>query len=180
MRIIQQPRSRYAPRHTAPGRAKPVLVARRRLRHALALTSSAILLTAALTAAAIVRPHTTISACPSGLTSAEGGLIAIEGCPGQAAPAVPPQPRAVVYSGPRFGFSGPSDIAAGAGRLWVSNVLGNSVTQLRADPGKWAATLPGGRYGFAGPEALAAGAGELWVANVQANSVIEINATTGR
>ena len=102
-----------------------------------------------------------------------------EGCPGQVAPAVPPRPRAVVYSGPEYGFSGPSGIAAGASRLWVSNLLGNSVTQLRAGTGKWAATLPGGHYGFAGPEARAAGTGGLWVANVQANSVIEVNAATG-
>ena len=129
---------------------------------------------------AIVAPQTTIiSACPTSLTSTGGRLIAVEGCPGPAAPSLPPRPQAAVYSSPRYGFSGPSGIAAGPARLWISNVLGNSVTQLRSGTGKLAATLQADRYGFQGPEALAVGAGELWVANVQANSVIEINASTG-
>src|SRR3984957_19212800 len=44
-----------------------------------------------------------------------------------------PAPR--VFADPADRLSGPSAAAAGGGRLWITNVLGNSVTELSAASG---------------------------------------------
>ena len=86
----------------------------------------------------------------------------------------PPSVR--VYRGGGYGWHGPSAVMASAG-VWVTNVLGNTVTRIPSGNGK-PLTLPAG-YGFNGPNALAIGSGHVWIANVPANSITEVNAASG-
>ena len=86
----------------------------------------------------------------------------------------PPSVR--VYRGGAVRLHGPSAVTAGAG-VWVTNVLGNTVTRIPAGQGE-PLTLPAG-YGFDGPNALAIGDGHVWIANVPANSITEVNEASG-
>jgi hypothetical protein len=87
-------------------------------------------------------------------------------------------PSVHMFRGRRYSFDSPSAILAGAG-VWVTNVLGDTVTRLPAATGGKVLTLPSG-YGFDGPNALALGHGDLWIANVPANSITEVSASTGK
>ena len=81
---------------------------------------------------------------------------------------------------PGYGLRGPSAAAISGGRLWVANVLGNSVTELSASSGAHLRTLGSSAYEFHGPNAIAVAGDHVWVANVPGNSVTEVSAKNGR
>ena len=107
-------------------------------------------------------------------------------CPGDAGrssgPVRPTTATAVVasvYEGAKDRLSGPSAVAATGSRVWVTSVLGNSVTALNARTGASAAVLPVGTDGFHGPDAIAIGGSHIWIANVPGNSFTELNSAAG-
>jgi hypothetical protein len=104
------------------------------------------------------------------------GMVAavfVAGAPaGQAASAAAPTP-------PRASeFDAPSGLAFGGGHLWVTNLAGNSVTEIDPSTGRWIKTLGGDSYGFHRPTAIASTGSHLFVAN-RAGSVSELRAKDG-
>jgi hypothetical protein len=82
------------------------------------------------------------------------------------------------YSGGSYGFADPRAIAFDGTHIWVANLAGNSVTELKASDGDWVRTLSGGSYGFSNPEGVAFDGTHIWVANWD-NSVTELDASDG-
>jgi DNA-binding SARP family transcriptional activator/ABC-type transport system substrate-binding protein/streptogramin lyase len=69
----------------------------------------------------------------------------------------------------------PSAIATGAGGVWVTDDVDNTVTRIDpASANAVASTTPVGR----GPSAVATGAGAVWVANTQDNTVARVDPRT--
>jgi YVTN family beta-propeller protein len=69
----------------------------------------------------------------------------------------------------------PSAIATGAGGVWVTDDVDNTVTRIDpASANAVASTTPVGR----GPSAVATGAGGVWVANTQENTVARVDPRT--
>jgi hypothetical protein len=69
-------------------------------------------------------------------------------------------------------------MALAAGRLWVLNTAGNSVTEIDATTGRRVAVLAGVAYRFHHPTAIAAYQHAIWVASV--SSVTRIALPLGR
>jgi hypothetical protein len=90
---------------------------------------------------------------------------------GQAAMTGLPSMR--ILASKRYLFDGPSAVAARTHHLWVTNVLGNPVTELATTSSNRTVNLPAADYSFDGPNALAMGKHDFWVANAPANSVTE-------
>src|SRR5215475_4376901 len=78
-----------------------------------------------------------------------------------------------------YGFDGPNALAIGGGHVWVANVPGNSIIELKQSSGKLIRQFSTG-YGLASPYALLIHGKHLWVANSASNSVTEIGANSGR
>jgi hypothetical protein len=95
--------------------------------------------------------------------------------------AVPPATRHRTSTSTVFGrgFSGPDAIAADGAHVWVSNGLGNSVTELSAKTGQLVRAISGSSYKFNDPDAVVSDATDVWVANYDGHSVTELSATTG-
>jgi DNA-binding beta-propeller fold protein YncE len=175
--------SGYTPRHSAAPALKVVRRPRRVIEPAVAgqerrrsnraqvaiISATALALVAFVTYFGTRAEPDTVSACTGAncANTANGGTVS---GPPSGLPAVR------VYRGGRYALRGPSAVLVGAG-VWVTNVLGDSVTRIPPGHGK-ALTLAAG-YGFDGPNALAIGNGHVWVANVPANSIIELNQSTG-
>ena len=66
-----------------------------------------------------------------------------------------------------------------AGRLFVANASGNSVTELRPSTGGYERVVSGSQYKFDYPDAITADGADLFVANENGKSVTEISAATG-
>src|SRR5580698_3760090 len=79
-----------------------------------------------------------------------------------------------------YHFHGPSAVATDGASVWVTNVLGNSVTAFSASSSGHVRNLPETEFSFDGPNALAIGGGHVWVANVPADTVTELTEPTGR
>ena len=77
------------------------------------------------------------------------------------------------------GLNGSSGIAVGAGKVWVANANGDSVTELDATNGHVVRVIEAGPCGFDWPMGLASSGGDLWVANLYGNSLTEIDESTG-
>lgn len=75
-------------------------------------------------------------------------------------------------------FDGPSAIVALDGDLWVTNEVGNSLTQVAASNGTWLKTYRSARFGFNSPDAIAALGSHLFIANA-GGSVSEVLASNG-
>ena len=58
----------------------------------------------------------------------------------------------------------------------MTNIIGNSVTELDASNGLWVQTLSGGSYGFDGPEGIAFDGTHIWVTNSSGTSVSDVPA----
>ena len=61
--------------------------------------------------------------------------------------------------------------------LWITNLLGASVTELNASNGSLVRTVSGGSYGFNAPSGIAFDGHNLWVADTNGNSATELAAT---
>ena len=76
-------------------------------------------------------------------------------------------------------FNDPSGLAISAGRLWVANELGNSVTEINPANGSWLASFGNaGAYGFSHPDAITHIGANLFVVNA-GGSVTEMTANGG-
>ena len=75
-------------------------------------------------------------------------------------------------------FDSPSGLAFGGGHLWVSNEMGNSVSEINPTNGLWIATLNSKIYGFRRPTAITRYGPYLFVANA-VGSVSELRASNG-
>jgi DNA-binding beta-propeller fold protein YncE len=73
-------------------------------------------------------------------------------------------------------FDAPSGLAFGGGHLWVTNLAGNSVTEIDPSAGTWIRTLRASSYGFKAPIAIASSGPDLFVAN-ETGSLTEIRAS---
>lgn len=82
-----------------------------------------------------------------------------------------------------YAFDQPAGIAFDGSHLWVTNQLGNSVTEFNADDGSWIRTLSGPQYGFDGPNGIVFDGTHLWVSNFGVDgvgsSVTELDADDG-
>ena len=81
-------------------------------------------------------------------------------------------------SGSSYGFDAPFGITYDGSDLWVTNVFGNSVTEVAAS-GSLVRTLSGGSYGFVEPTFVAFDGSDVWVTNQSAKSVTEVRAGDG-
>ena len=76
-------------------------------------------------------------------------------------------------------FNDPSGLAVGAGHLWVTNQLGNSVTEVNPANGAWLATFTNaGGYDFNRPDGIARVGADLFVANA-GGTVTEMSSNDG-
>jgi hypothetical protein len=84
-----------------------------------------------------------------------------------------------VYSNAEYGFTTPTDIAVRGGDVWVTNIYGNSVTELNASNGDWIQTIGGSSYGFNQPSGIADDGKHIWITNTRGDSVTELSAADG-
>lgn len=80
---------------------------------------------------------------------------------------------------PNTSFNGPTDIAACGPHLWVTNVSGNSVTEINASTGAIDRIINTAANGFSEPMGISGDGTDVWVTNLSSNSVSEINCDTG-
>ena len=71
--------------------------------------------------------------------------------------------------------SSPSGIAVGAGAVWVTDNLGQSVSRVDPAVDRVVQTIPVGN----GPEGVAVGEGAVWVANSSDGTLSRIDPVTG-
>jgi outer membrane protein assembly factor BamB len=83
-------------------------------------------------------------------------------------------------------FDEPLGVAVSAGRVWVTNVAGNSVTELNAANGSVLRVFNASKYGFKTPIAVSVAGSHVWVVNEGVagdkrgtGSLTELNAKTG-
>lgn len=77
------------------------------------------------------------------------------------------------------GLNGSSGVAVGHGKVWITNALGNSVTELNVATGQVMRVINGGTGSFDWPMGIAVTGADVWVANLNGNSLTEINESTG-
>src|SRR5581483_5870076 len=70
----------------------------------------------------------------------------------------------------------PKSVAAGPGTIWVTSLLGDTVSRIDPRTNRLVATIPVGR----GPYALAVGDGALWVTSAIDDSLWRIDPSTNR
>ena len=175
MKTEQAVNTGYTPRHTGkPGKSGRSSKGGQRFPAVIIGVTALALLGVVIGVASVHDPSSAILQCRSGTVPAAGGC----GTPSGKPRSTSTNTGISVYSGAAYGFSEPTAVAASRGHVWVTNVRGDSVTEMTGD-GKPAAVLSAGDYGFRGPNAIAIGGGHLWVANVPANSITEMNAVTG-
>ena len=76
-------------------------------------------------------------------------------------------------------FNDPSGLAISAGRLWVTNELGNSVTEINPASGQWIATFTNAEgYSFNHPVAITHVGANLFVVSA-GNTLTEMSAANG-
>jgi hypothetical protein len=78
-----------------------------------------------------------------------------------------------------YGFDAPTSAAVAGGRLFVTNGLGNSVTEVGVSDGSYVSRLFARRYQFSHPSAIETVGNDLFVANATGNSLTEF-AASGR
>ncbi len=88
-----------------------------------------------------------------------------------------------------YGFNYPTDIAYDGTHLWVTNIYGDSVTEMNRSNGSFVRTLvntPSTPYAFKRPQAVLYADGMIWVVNPPSNNAVtyngcvdEINPATG-
>jgi len=91
---------------------------------------------------------------------------------------VPAQLAGATSSSGALEFDAPSGLAFGSGHLWVTNQVGNSVTEINPTGGAWLATFHAKNYGFNRPTAITSFGPDLFIANA-AGSVSEIRSSNG-
>ena len=76
-------------------------------------------------------------------------------------------------------LNGSSGVAVGDGKAWITNALGNTVTELDATTGHAVRVINGGAGSFDWPMGIVTTGADVWVANLNGNSPTEINEDTG-
>jgi streptogramin lyase len=76
-------------------------------------------------------------------------------------------------------FNGPTGIATCGSDIWITNVSGDSVTELNAVDGSVIQEIGNAGGNFAQPMGIAANGANLWVTNVASNTVSELNCNHG-
>lgn len=165
MRALLAANIGYSPRH-AGAKHGPGAPRRRRLRAA-ALLIGALALVFAGSTVVVLRALGHPLNCPRGRTCATHDAAADR----------PTIPRAVVLSSHGLGLNGPTGAAYAAGRMWVTNNAGNSVSEFGWRSGAHPSIQRGPM--FAEPSAITSGRWHVWVANALANSVTELTAADG-
>lgn len=96
-----------------------------------------------------------------------------------------PSTSAITFSSSKYDFNHPNQIAVDAsGNVWVTNLDGNSVTEIPATTPNSPVVFQNSSYGFAGPFGIAIDqTGNIWITNSNptgngANSVTEIPVST--
>ena len=87
------------------------------------------------------------------------------------------QPASARSNAGAYDFNAPTSAAVVGSDLFVTNGVGNSVTEISAVSGAYVATINARRFGFAGPTAIQAVGSDLFVTNGVGNSVTEFSAT---
>ncbi len=137
----------YIPRHSGRPAAMP---SGRAARMAVSVVAAAVMIGGGAAIAAAVSPRPATPACPA--VSAGGGTGRGYGpCRARQGGLAGTTPAARVFARAGYGLRGPSAAVAAGGRLWVANVLGDSVTELSARTGAHRRTLAGD--GLCGPNA---------------------------
>ena len=85
-----------------------------------------------------------------------------------------------VLSDPTFRFSLPIGITSDSHHVWVTNQVGDSVTEMDASTGARVAVIAGARYRFDGPDAISSDGVHVWVTSYKNNAVTELDASTGK
>ena len=73
----------------------------------------------------------------------------------------------------RVGFTSPRSVALDGSHVWVTNVTGNSMTELNAGDGSLVRIVAASSDGLNGPWGRRFG-GHVWIANSGGNSVTEL------
>jgi DNA-binding beta-propeller fold protein YncE len=81
------------------------------------------------------------------------------------------------YSGASYGFSSPHGVAFDGAHLWITNLGGNSVTEIDPANGALVRVVSGAAYDFSSPQGIAFDGAHLWV--VSLSSVTEVNPSDG-
>ena len=76
-----------------------------------------------------------------------------------------------------YEFAAPGAIASDGTHVWVTNELGESVTELDAATGALGKVLAGPSYEFAAPGAVASDGTHVWVTNSDGDSITEFPAS---
>ena len=76
-----------------------------------------------------------------------------------------------------YNFSSPTSATVAGADMFVTNGLGDSVTEVNASTGAFISQISGRRYKFQDPSAIEAVGTELFVANAAGNSVTEFSAS---
>ena len=100
------------------------------------------------------------------------GFLAVPTATAQSAAATAPA------TGSASEFDSPSGLAFNGGDLWVSNLDGNSVTEINPTSGAWVDTYNDSSYQFNQPTAITSSGADLFVANA-GGSVTELQASNG-
>jgi hypothetical protein len=115
----------------------------------------------------------------SGTTAGAASAPAANTPVGSAAVAAPLQLAAnAVVASNGSEFDSPSGLAVAHNALWVTNLNGNSVSEINPSNGDWLRNVRGAGYGFNRPTGIAADGSYLFIANA-GGSVTEINAVNG-
>jgi hypothetical protein len=77
----------------------------------------------------------------------------------------------------KFSFDEPVAIAARSGLVWVSNLDGNSVTEISGSDGHVVRIIKDKSFGLNGPDSIAASSSDVWITNT--NTVTELNSRNG-
>ncbi len=76
-------------------------------------------------------------------------------------------------------FNGPTGIVTCGSHVWVTNVVGNSLTELNVSNGAQVQIFSGASRDLSEPMGIAGNGTDLWVANLSSNSVAEVSCGTG-
>ena len=77
------------------------------------------------------------------------------------------------------GLNGPDSICVLGKEIWVTNLFGNSVTELSARDGSLIRVIQSKSDGFSAPTGITGGGSTIWVTNQWSNTVTELVATNG-
>lgn len=82
-----------------------------------------------------------------------------------------------VVTGDRL--NGPDSICVFGKAIWVTNLFGDSVTELNARNGSLTRVIHSKSDGFSAPTGITGGGSAIWVSNQWGNTVTEFEASNG-